>query len=169
MISNELGAITNVLYLADVRQAGLGRNAAAVVKNDPDGIKKFLQLLYILDWFYVPSNMLSRVSVVCMYLRIFTDKWARAAAWTVMTFLIANCVATLIAANLECMPLEYTWDKSVEGGRCFNQSLWYQVSNIPNIMGDVMIAVLPIKTVWGLQASTARKVGIMIVCLTGSM
>lgn len=137
--------------------------------EDPNKITKYLLLLYTLDWFYVPSNMLSRVSVVCMYLRIFTDKWARAAAWSVMAFLIANCVATIIAAQLECRPLAYTWDRSIEGGKCFNQILWYQVTNIPNIVGDVMILLLPVKTVWTLKASTARKAGIATVCITGSM
>lgn len=139
--------------------------------EDPSGgmISKYLKLLYILDWFYVPSNMLSRVSVVCMYLRIFTDKWARAACWAVMAFLVANCVATVIAAQLECTPLAYTWDRTIPGGTCFDQILWYQLSNFPNILGDVMIAILPIKTVWTLKASTARKAGIATVCLTGSM
>jgi hypothetical protein len=113
--------------------------------------------------------MLSRVSVVILYLRIFTDKWARAACWIVMSFLIGNCVATIIAAQFECTPLVYTWDKSIEGGTCFNQLLWYQISNFPNIAADVMIMILPVKTVWSLKASTARKAGVATVCLTGSM
>lgn len=137
--------------------------------EDPSMITKYLQLLYALDWFYVPSNMLSRISVIFLYLRIFTDKWARAACWFVMAFLVANCVATIIAAQLECTPLAYTWDKSIVGGSCFNQVLWYQVTNFPNIAGDVMIALLPVRTVWGLKASTARKAGIAAVCLLGSM
>lgn len=32
-----------------------------------------------------------------------------------------------------------------------------------------MIAILPIKTVWTLKASIARKAGVATVCLTGSM
>lgn len=155
---------------AEVHQAGLGRHAAAVQMQDPAMITEYLKLLYILDWFYVPSNMLSRVSVVFLYLRILTGRWARAACWAVMAFLVANCLATIVAAQLECTPLAYTWDKSiVGGGRCFDQILWYQLTNFPNIAGDVMIALLPVRTVWGLKASTARKTGIAAVCLTGSM
>lgn len=137
--------------------------------EDPNMISKYALMLYILDWFYVPSNMLSRVSVVILYLRIFTDKWARAACWAVIGFLVANCLATIIAAQLECTPLRFAWDKTIIGGRCFDQILWYQLSNFPNIVGDVLIMVLPIKTVWGLKASFARKAGIATVCLTGSM
>jgi hypothetical protein len=137
--------------------------------EDPKKIQNFLFLLYLLDWFYVPSNMLSRMSVVILYLRIFTTHWARVACWFVMAFLAANCVATVIAAQLECTPLAFAWDKSIKGGTCFDLLLWYKLTNIPNIIADVMIMVLPIRTVWGLQASTARKSGIAAVCLTGSM
>lgn len=132
-------------------------------------ITRYLKLLYVLDWFYVPSNMLSRVSVVFLYLRILTGRRARAACWSVVAFLVANCAATVVAAQLECAPLAFVWDKAVPGGRCFDQILWYQVTNLPNIAGDVMIALLPVRTVWGLKASTARKTGIAAVCLTGSM
>lgn len=155
--------------IAEVTQAGLGRHTVAVVMEDPNKVTKYLLLLYLLDWFYVPSNMLSRISVVILYLRIFTDKWARAACWGVMGFLIANCLATVIAAQLECTPLAFTWDKSIQGGKCFNQILWYQLTNFPNIIGDVMIMILPIRTVWGLKASVGRKAGIATVCLTGCM
>lgn len=93
--------------------------------EDPSGstISKYLKLLYIMTWFYVPSNALSRVSVVCMYLRIFTDRWARAACWTVMAFLVANAVGVVIASQLECTPLAYAWDRSIAGGTCFDQIL----------------------------------------------
>ncbi|KAF3063484.1 hypothetical protein GL218_02765 [Daldinia childiae] len=161
-------ALCGSLY-AEVLQAGLGRHTVAVVMEDPNKVTKYLLLLYLLDWFYVPSNMLSRVSVVILYLRIFTDKWARAACWGVIGFLVANCVATIIAAQLECTPLAFTWDKSIQGGTCFNQILWYQLTNFPNIIGDIMIMILPIRTVWGLKASVGRKAGIATVCLTGSI
>jgi len=168
--SNILVILTNLtIYIVDVVQAGLGRHAAAVVIEEPNKIKTFLFLLYLLDWFYVPSNMLSRLSICILYLRIFTDRWARAACWAVIAFLVANCVATIIAAQLECTPLEYIWDKSIPNGKCFNQLLWYKLTNFPNIVGDVLVLILPIKTVWTIKASTARKAGIAAVCLTGSM
>lgn len=148
---------------------GLGRHGAVVIMEDPRKIQNFLLLLYILDWFYVPSNMLSRMSVVILYLRIFTSTWGHVACWGVMAFLAGNCMATVIAAQVECTPLAFAWDKSIEGGRCFNHLLWYQLSNFPNIAADVMIMALPIRTVWGLKASTACKSGIAAVCLLGSI
>jgi len=141
----------------------------AVVAEDPAKLVLYLKLLYILDWFYVPSNALSRISVVLLYLRIFTSRAARICCWAVISFLIANCVSTIIAAQFECIPFTFMWDKTIEGGRCFDQLLWYKLSNIPNVVADVAIMLLPIRTVFYLKASMMRKLGIAVVCLTGSM
>ena len=137
--------------------------------DNPEKIVLNLRILYIFDWFYVPSNMLSRVAVVLLYLRVFTSKTACACCWAVIGFLMGNCVATIIAAQLECTPLAFTWDKTIEGSRCFDQLLWYKLTNFPNVAADIAIMLLPIRTVWTLKASTARKTGIAVVCLTGSM
>lgn len=153
----------------DVVYGGLGRHVASVVNEDPKKMVTFLKLLYILDWFYVPSNAMSRISVVALYLRIFTSKLYRGICWCVIAFLLGNMLATILAAQLECFPLAYTWDKSIPNGRCFNQILWYELTNIPNVVGDVMILVLPIPTVWNLKASTGKKAGIAMVFLMGSM
>ena len=152
-----------------VLRAGLGRHTVAVIREDPTKLELMLKLLYILDWFYVPANALSRISVVLLYLRIFTSKTARICSWIVIAFLIGNCLSTIIAAQLECIPLAFTWDKSISGGQCFDQLLWYKLSNIPNVVADVAILLLPIRTVYFLKASMMRKLGISVVCLMGSM
>ena len=149
--------------------AGLGRHVEVVKMEDPHHLVLFSELLYILDWFYVPSNMLSRISVVFFYLRIFTNRIARISAWVIVAFLISNCVGMVIAAQFECTPLTYTWNKSITGGHCFNQELWYQLGNVPNVTADVAILVLPMPTIWTIKASRTRRAGIAIVCLMGSM
>lgn len=78
-------------------------------------------------------------------------------------------MSTIIAAQFECIPFTFMWDKTIEGGRCFDQLLWYKLSNIPNVVADVAIMLLPIRTVFYLKASMMRKLGIAVVCLTGSM
>ncbi|THV48372.1 hypothetical protein BGAL_0252g00040 [Botrytis galanthina] len=158
-----------VIIFVSISTAGVGRHVEAVAAEDPQKIANLSKLVYVLDWFYVPSNTLSRVSVVLMYLRIFTHRWARFFCWATITFLIANCVATIISAQLECRPLAFLWDKSIEGGSCFDTTLWWRLVNIPNFTADIAILLLPVRTIFGLRASTFRKAGISITCLTGSV
>ncbi|KAI0112496.1 hypothetical protein GGR51DRAFT_507294 [Nemania sp. FL0031] len=152
------------LYVG-VTQADIGHHLSAV---EPDKQSRFLFILYFQNWFYLPSSLLSRISVVLLYLRVFTNKWARAACWAVIAFLVANCVAMIITAQLQCIPFVYTFEKGIDG-ECFDQWRWYEVSNFPNIFGDVLVLVLPIRTVWTIKASAARKAGIAAVFLTGSI
>ena len=149
--------------------AGAGRHVQAVIAEDPHKLATYFKLIFVLDWFYLPLNALSRISVVLLYLRIFTNRTARIFCWAVIAFLIGNYIAFLVAANLECIPLAYTWDKIIPGGHCFNQILWYELSNFPNIAADISIMLLPIQTVWTIKASNTRKAGIALVCLTASV
>ncbi|PLB50941.1 cytochrome P450 [Aspergillus steynii IBT 23096] len=157
-----------VLYV-DVIHAGLGRHAASVMAEDPHKIVVFLQLLYTLDWLYVVSSALSRVSVLSLYLRIFTNKLYRGVCWFMIGFVLSAMLATILAAQLECFPLAYAWDKTIPNGHCFNQVLWYQLTNLPNIFIDLVILVLPIPTVWNLKASSSQKFRIAGVFLLGSL
>lgn len=163
------GSVKANSVLVLVSSAGVGRHVEAVAAEDPQKLATLSKLIYVLDWFYVPSNTLSRASVVLMYLRIFTHRWARFFCWATLTFLVTNCITTIISAQLECRPLAFLWDKSIPGGTCFNTVLWWRLVNIPNFTADTAILLLPVRTVWGLRASTFRKAGISLICLTGSV
>ncbi|KAI9039000.1 cytochrome P450 [Aspergillus affinis] len=102
----------------------LALRLASVMAEDPKKIVNYSKLLYTLFWVYVPSNALSRVSVVALYLRIFTSRFYRSMCWVVIAFLLGHMLITLITAQLECLPLAYTWDKSIPGGRCINKILY---------------------------------------------
>lgn len=156
-------------YTVSVPKAGVGRHVQAVAHENPKKIVMLNKLVYVLDWCYVPANALSRLSVVILYLRVFTNKFSRFFAWVVCGYLTLYCIATIIAAQVECRPLAYTWDKTIKGGKCFDVVMWWKWNNIPNLIPDVAIMVLPIPTVWTLKVSKSRKAGISLVCLTGSV
>lgn len=126
------------------------------------------KFMYIEHWFYVPSITLSRVSVVVLYLRIFASRLARLCSWMTLAFFVATGLVLLVGSQLECRPLEYMWNKEIDG-HCINQPLWWQLSNIPNVIADVALLLLPIPTVWTLHASKMRRTGIAIVFIMGSM
>ena len=136
--------------------------------RDPHNIERLAFLLYLLEWFYVPSCTLSRISVTLLYLRIFNTKSARICCWLVFGFLIVYGVVTIVGAQLQCMPLRLAWDKTIIG-HCFDVLAYYRWTTIPNILVDVLILCLPVRTIVMLQTSRKRKVGILFICLTGGM
>ena len=142
-----------------------GRHTAAV----PDKLSNGLKLVFIMDWFYIPSDCLSRASVILLYLRVFIRKSVRTLCWIVLGMLVCNAVGVLIATVIECIPLEFTWDKTIQGGWCFNTLAYWRLTNVPNIVIDVAILLLPLETLWNLQTSLSRKLGIAFAFLMGSI
>lgn len=155
--------------IVSIPQAGVGKHVAVVIAaKGPSALEKFAKLVYIMEWFYIPSALLPRVSVVFLYLRIFTNRRARLCCWFLLAFLISFSVATLIASQLQCIPLQFIWNKHIHG-RCFNQLLWYKLTNFPNVFADTIILLLPVPTIWNLKASRSRRASILVVCLMGSL
>lgn len=160
--------LTGVSRLVAIPRIGIGRHLPVVQAEDPHTIVTWYLIIYVQDWSYLPSIMLSRTSVVLLYLRVLDKRRTWYLGWGVIAFLVGNCVAFLITANIECTPLKHTWDKSIPG-QCFNVELWWKLSSLPNIVSDVAILILPVGTIWHLKATRAKKNVIGLVCLTGSM
>ena len=152
-----------------VFRAGVGTHIEAVTISDPHKVSILQLLTYIADWVYIPSTVLSRISVLVLYLRIFTSKRARFLCWIVILFLISLCLSVIIATQVQCFPLRYLWDRSIAQGRCYNQLLWYKLTCLSNVVADVAIILLPVSTIWTIRVSPAREAGTALVCLTGSL
>lgn len=125
-------------------------------------------MIYALGWAYVPSSMFSRISVVTLYLRIFSNSKIRFFCRGIIVFLICYCAAFLISDSLQCIPFQRIFDDSIPG-KCSNVELWWKMSNPPNIVADVAILILPIEKIWNLKVSPTQKLSICFICLTGSM
>ncbi len=85
-----------------------------------------------------------------------------------MGVLISHGIASVFAATFECTPLAHLWDKTI-AGHCFNAVAFYRLASLPNIITDVLMLCLPMPMIWQLKLSTARKISLTFVFLTGSM
>lgn len=152
-----------------VRFAGVGRHITAALESNPNTLILWGKCIYALEWIYLPAVALPKLSLLSLYLRIFVKKAFRQATYVLMGLVICNWIAFSLASTVQCQPVAYLWDKKIRQGRCFDVQLFYRMVNIPNIATDVAMLVLPMPMVWQLQTNTARKVGLMIVLLTGSV
>lgn len=115
------------------------------------------------------SVALPKISILCLYLRIFVKRGTRIACYVLIGVITANWIAFSIADIFQCTPVAYQWDKSIAHGTCFNDTLFSRASSVPNIITDVVMLVLPIPVLWRLQTSTVRKLGLTVVFFTGSV
>ena len=152
-----------------VNDASVGRHLPAVLMNNPTQVIVWAKSIYALQWLYLAAVALPKISILGLYLRIFSISRARITCYIVIFMVTANWVAFIFAATFQCSPIAFQWDKSITGGTCVDIQALYRASSAPNIATDVIILILPIPTVWRLKASVIRKLGLMLVFLAGSV
>lgn len=82
----------------------------------------------------------------------------------VMSFWIGCTLADL----LNCIPLEYAWINSLADPRyCINYNIFWFASGICEAFIDVLIIVMPVRVVYTLQLSSAKKIAVAAVFLFG--
>ena len=86
----------------------------------------------------------------------------------VAIFVVVWTVAIYVAGALLCIPVNKFWDRSVEG-TCIDVAKFYYAQQIPNIISDFVILVMPLKVVWGLPIGKSQKFLLSGVFLIGGL
>jgi hypothetical protein len=85
-----------------------------------------------------------------------------------MGLLVANCIGSCIAGFVSCIPLTALWDKSIEG-HCINLNAWYRWTRLTNVLGDLIILIIPLPHLVRLQNSIRLKAGLIFTFCLGSV
>ncbi|CAO2656176.1 Nn.00g049790.m01.CDS01 [Neocucurbitaria sp. VM-36] len=158
-----------VVGIVMVEKAGTGRHMAFVLSTDPAKIPEHFKGIMIQEVLHPAAVAFPKLAVVLLYLHILTNKYERFVAKTLIFVIFATWASFTVAAMFQCMPIAFNWDKTIPGGRCFNVQFFANSSSVPNIATDLAVLVLPLRTVWGLKISVGRRVGLLLIFLTGSV
>lgn len=152
-----------------VNITGAGHHLPAVIiQHGPAKLVVWSKMIYASIWIYSVAVVLPKMSILCLYLRIFVRKPQRITCYVLMGVLITHMISTVFAATFECTPVAHLWDKTI-AGHCFDAVAFYRIASLPNIITDVIMLFLPMPMIWHLKLSTARRISLTFVFLTGSM
>ena len=140
-----------------------------ILMTDPGKIPEHFKGILIQEVLHLPAVAFPKICIVLLYLKVFTNKWARMATWALLYIIIATWISFFVAVMFQCVPFAYNWDKTIPEGRCFNIFIFGQSSSIPNIVTDAAVLLLPIRTVMELKISIGRRIGLLLIFLTGSV
>ncbi|TVY23366.1 hypothetical protein LHYA1_G008324 [Lachnellula hyalina] len=149
-----------------VKYAGLGKHWYAI---EPHEWVMFLKLELSLSMLNPPALTLPKLAILCLYLRVFTTKPYRWAAYFIGVVLIITWIVYFCVQMVMCVPFAYQWDKTIPNGKCLNQFAIFVWIGLPSIATDLMIIILPLPIIWRLQTSINQKIGLTITFLTGSV
>ena len=86
-----------------------------------------------------------------------------------IAFVVLSGVTILLCQILQCLPVQYNWDKSIKDAKCIDvNTLTYAHAGI-NIFQDVLILALPIPWLLRLKLELHQKIGLIIMFQVGAL
>ncbi|TGJ84619.1 hypothetical protein E0Z10_g4159 [Xylaria hypoxylon] len=137
-------------------------------------LKHLGRIIYIL---HVGSNlcavtiMILKASILLEWIRIFVPLGSHNRLyWTIMIVLVLHTlfyIGWIILENLTCEPYSKIWDVTVVGGSCIDIKKTYIMAAAVNLLADFIILALPQWTIFTLQMTLKKKMGVFLVFAIG--
>lgn len=119
---------------------------------------------------FIFAYVFPKLSILFLYRRIFPSRTMHIMVWCLIGFMIVDGIAFLFPAIFLCNPPHKFWaEGKVAPGTCINNVAYNRAIPPPNILTDLIMLIMPIPTVIKLKAPVARRVGVLITFLTGSV
>lgn len=153
-----------------VKIAGGGHHIVFLAETNTQAITNWLKIQSGDEIIYMSAVTLPRIAICMLYLRIFTDKKVRLLTWAVVVVCALHWFGSgILAEFVLCHPYAYKWDKTIKGGWCGDTIAGFKYVSVPNLIIDVALIALPISSLYRLQISRSRKIGIFITFMTGCL
>ncbi|KAK3295775.1 uncharacterized protein B0H64DRAFT_417402 [Chaetomium fimeti] len=123
---------------------------------------------YAVQILYNPILALVKSSVLIFLSRLFGQKdWVRRFLLWLNVANISQMVGVFFAIILQCTPVSFNWDPTVQGGYCVDRRVLYISTAAFNILTDILILGLPLWIFSSLRIPKRTKIALHIVFLLG--
>lgn len=127
-----------------------------------------LQLYWVSQQIYVAEQLLIKVSLLALYLRVFSEHWFRFMVIVGIVVIVLQDTGFFFSVMVRCLPIEAIWDVRTPG-QCLNVNTLGLAGGILNIMEHLIILVLPLRELWKLRLSRRKRIGLAFVFSLGSL
>ncbi|KIW23700.1 uncharacterized protein PV07_11879 [Cladophialophora immunda] len=134
-----------------------------------DDITLILKVYFIDELLYIVIISLTKVAIICFYLRVFPEKNFRRIAFGTMAVTLLYMIAFLVVSAFQCQPVSLAWTHwdGEHEGRCNNVNAQGWAAAAINIALDVVILVMPLRLVMKLNLHWKKKLQIMLMLSVG--
>ena len=116
---------------------------------------------------YVISLCAVKVSILLLYRSLFPTHKFHIVIGLVGILIVVWSFMSLCVAIFACWPISGNWDPKIT--TCINEGLFFLVAALINIITDLAVLCLPLRQVWQLQLSSARKIAVSGLFLLGGL
>ncbi|KAF2125243.1 hypothetical protein P153DRAFT_378743 [Dothidotthia symphoricarpi CBS 119687] len=142
---------------------GYGQHKRDLSKEE---LRTCLWFFWIAQTPYKIVVCLNKTSIIFLYMRIFISRHFRWLCYSTLAIVLGSGVATIFATIFQCVPIERSWNKTIEGS-CIDSSKFWLANAILNISTDVIVLALPIREIFKLQLKLQEKIMLCSVFLLG--
>jgi hypothetical protein len=124
----------------------------------------------IISCTYISSQAFAKISICCLYLRLSPERTFRVIVYVVIGFVVAYSVSSILVIIFACNPIAATWDPTLialHTTKCINEPAAYLSQAGINIFADLLIFILPMRTIWRLQLPLRQKISVSSVFAVG--
>ena len=127
-----------------------------------------IKLEYISKIDYALTFTFVKISILLLYRAIFAGRGFAIATNIIMGYVIAWGIAVVLVSIFSCNPVRGFWDVDIPS-TCVSSILFFEWTTLTNVLGDVMILVLPVRKVWQLHMNKRRKTAVSGMFLLGGL
>ncbi|KAH7322422.1 hypothetical protein B0I35DRAFT_182640 [Stachybotrys elegans] len=145
---------------AVVQIGGAGYDMQTTINNLPT----ILLIIFLTIPFYLASQLFIKLSILVFYLRVFRYHISRIFILATIALCVAWFIAYFLWNLLVCSPVQAQWKPNLlmlGQGRCSNMKALYSSGIITNMVTDLFILAIPLKTIWGMQMRLSEKLGLL--------
>lgn len=116
-----------------------------------------LQLFYAAQLLYILIQIALKVSIACLFMRVFPDRRIRLALKIFIGFMVIHGLAFMLVMVFQCWPIYSIWDRTV-AGKCVDITAVGLVGAGISIVEDIFLMVLPISELRKLQITLRQRI-----------
>ncbi|KAH8653225.1 hypothetical protein BGZ60DRAFT_533409 [Tricladium varicosporioides] len=157
--------VPSIIFTFEMTSQGFGKHLYSLNEGD---LLKILRSFYIAENIYVVALSVTKLSILCFYMRIFQHQALfRTGVWTTIAFIVLSTTIISILTIFQCRPITYFWNRDIKGGVCLDVNALAYANSALSMVQDVVIVFLPIPVVWKINLDSRKKFGIGIMFALG--
>ncbi|THY97013.1 hypothetical protein D6C93_04589 [Aureobasidium pullulans] len=139
---------------------GMGRPAATVSPADLDAFLK-IQFTGVIQ--YPLCVTFTKLSILYQYRRLFPNRDFKLMTSALIAIMIMWCTGVMFTGIFMCTPVHKAW-KPFTPGSCISLVPYYYGMQIPNVITDLLILLLPFREIQRLELPFKQKIGVAAAC-----
>lgn len=154
------------IALTMLSYSGLGQDVFRVSFHN---ITETLKIFTALEKLYIPTVWITKISILLLYLRLFPGSTLRRYIKICLALCSAAVVCLFVACVFKCWPISMSWNywDGEHTGYCTSMAAQGWANSSLNMFADIVVLLLPLPTIWKLQLSIEKKLGITAMFSVG--